>query len=86
MSTVDRPVPVLLVDDVPANLLALEAVLATQGIDVLKASCGNEALELLLQHDVALALLDVQMPEMNGFELAELMRGRKEPVMCPSFS
>jgi CheY-like chemotaxis protein len=65
----------LLVDDIEENLIALEALLRRDGLEVLKARSGAEALELLLAHDVALAFLDVQMPEMNGFELAELMRG-----------
>jgi two-component system sensor histidine kinase/response regulator len=66
---------VLAVDDVQDNLDVLEALLMRPGIQIIKAHDGQEALELLLQHDVAVALLDVQMPRMNGFELAELMRG-----------
>lgn len=74
----------LLVDDVEENLIALEALLQRDGVDILKASSGPEALELLLQHsDVALALLDVQMPEMNGFELAELIRGSERTRHVP---
>jgi two-component system, sensor histidine kinase and response regulator len=68
-------VNLLVVDDMSQNLLAMEALLARPGVRVLKASSGAEALELLLSHDVAMALLDVQMPEMDGFALAELMRG-----------
>ena len=69
------PVNILVVDDVEQNLLAMDALLARPGLSVLKASSGAQALELLLVHDVALALLDVQMPMMDGFALAELMRG-----------
>jgi signal transduction histidine kinase len=69
------PVKALLVDDVPENLVALEALLRPLGLELLRAASGTEALELLLAHDVALALIDVQMPGMDGFELAELMRG-----------
>ncbi len=66
----------LLVDDRDENLLALTAVLRRDDVEILQARSGAEALELLLDHpDVALAILDVQMPEMDGFELAELMRG-----------
>jgi two-component system, sensor histidine kinase and response regulator len=65
----------LLVDDLEENLLALSALLREDGVELLQARSGPEALELLLVHDVALALLDVQMPEMDGFELAELIRG-----------
>lgn len=70
-----QPVKCLLVDDLPENLLALSALLREDGVELLQARSGAEALELLLQHEVALALVDVQMPEMDGFELAELMRG-----------
>jgi two-component system sensor histidine kinase/response regulator len=65
----------LLVDDLDENLLALEALLQRDDLVLLKARSGSEALELLLKHDVALALIDVHMPVMDGFELAELMRG-----------
>ncbi|ESQ76159.1 response regulator [Asticcacaulis sp. AC402] len=79
------PVTILLVDDRPENLLSLEALLRRDGLVLLKASSGNEALELLLKHDIALALLDVMMPDMDGFDLAELMRGnertRRVPIM-----
>ncbi len=74
----------LLVDDIPENLVALEALLQGDGIEILKAQSGPEALELLLTHtDIALALLDVQMPEMNGFELAELIRGSERTRHIP---
>lgn len=74
----------LLVDDVEENLIALEALLQRDGLDILKAQSGPEALELLLAHDdVALALLDVQMPDMNGFELAELIRGSERTRHIP---
>jgi len=69
------PVKCLIVDDLEENLLALSALLREDGVEVLMARSGPEALELLLRHDVALAFLDVQMPGMDGFELAELMRG-----------
>lgn len=75
----DQPVKLLVVDDVPQNLLAMQALLqqpSMPSLELLTASSGAQALELLLEHDdVALALLDVQMPEMDGFALAELMRG-----------
>src|SRR6185369_2595462 len=65
----------LLVDDRAENLLALSTLLRRDDVELLTARSGAEALDLLLSHDVALALLDVQMPGMDGFELAELMRG-----------
>src|SRR5215510_12248580 len=77
------PVKCLIVDDLEENLLALEALLRAEDVSVLKARSGSEALELLLQHDVALALLDVQMPELDGFELAELMRGTTRSSHVP---
>lgn len=77
------PVKFLLVDDLPENLLSLEALLRRDNLVLLKARSGDEALELLLEHDVALALLDVQMPGLNGFELAELMRGNERTRRIP---
>ena len=65
----------LIVDDLDANLFALRELLQQDRVEVLIARSGAEALELLLVHDVALALIDVQMPEMDGFELAERIRG-----------
>jgi two-component system, sensor histidine kinase and response regulator len=65
----------LLVDELEENLLALSALLRREDVEIMQARSGAEALELLLVHDVALALVDVQMPDMDGFELAELMRG-----------
>jgi signal transduction histidine kinase len=79
------PVHFLAVDDVEENLIALEALLKREGLVILRAQSGRDALELLLKYDVALALIDVQMPDMNGFELAELMRGagrtQRVPIM-----
>ncbi len=76
---------VLLVDDRPDNLLAIEAQLRPLDAQFLKAGSGREALDLLLEHEVAVAIVDVQMPEMDGFELAELMRGslrtRRIPII-----
>ncbi len=77
------PVKFLLVDDLEDNLLALSALLRDMNVDILTARSGADALELLLEHDVALALLDVQMPEMDGFELAELMRGSERTRHVP---
>ena len=70
-----RDVHILVVDDVEQNLTAIEALLTRPGVRVLKANSGVAALEILLVQEVALILLDVQMPNMNGFELAELVRG-----------
>jgi two-component system, sensor histidine kinase and response regulator len=78
-----EPIKILMVDDTPENLVALEALLRRDGVLPLVARSGAEALELLLVHDVAVALLDVQMPEMDGFELAELMRGAERTKHVP---
>lgn len=77
------PVHLLLVDDLEENLLALGALLRRDGLVLLKARSGSDALELLLKYDVALALVDVQMPGMDGFELAELMRGAERTRRVP---
>jgi two-component system sensor histidine kinase/response regulator len=73
----------LLVDDVDENLIALGALMRAEGVEIHTARSGAEALDLLLRHDMALALLDVQMPEMDGFQLAELMRGSERTRHVP---
>lgn len=77
------PVHFLLVDDLEENLVSLEGLLRRDNLVLMKARSGTEALELLLQYDFALALLDVQMPGMDGFELAELMRGTSRTNRIP---
>jgi two-component system, sensor histidine kinase and response regulator len=77
------PVKCLLVDDLEENLLALSALLERHDVELLTARSGPQALELLLIHDVALAFLDVQMPDMDGFELAELLRGSERTRHIP---
>ncbi|OBV38744.1 hypothetical protein ASR47_100760 [Janthinobacterium psychrotolerans] len=73
----------LIVDDLPENLRALNALIRESDRSVYQASSGEEALALLLEHDFALAILDVQMPEMDGFELAQLMRGTDKTRHIP---
>jgi len=70
-----EPTNVLLVDDLPENLRALNALVRADDRVIYQARTGEEALALLLEHEFALAIVDVQMPGMDGFELAELMRG-----------
>lgn len=76
-------VNVLIVDDIEHNLTALSALLAQPEVRLLLARSGVEALELLLEHDVAVAVLDVNMPGMSGFELASLIRGSPRTSHVP---
>ncbi len=81
-----QPAPnanILVVDDLPENLLALEAILATLGQNLVKATSGMEALRCLLNQDFAVILLDVQMPGMDGFETATLIRQRPRSQHTP---
>ncbi|CRI55066.1 MULTISPECIES: bifunctional diguanylate cyclase/phosphodiesterase [Pseudomonas] len=73
----------LVVDDYPENLISMRALLSRQDWQVLTASSGMEALSTLLEHEVDLVLLDVQMPEMDGFEVARLMRGSQRTRLTP---
>ncbi|MBX9406701.1 EAL domain-containing protein [Pseudomonas baetica] len=73
----------LIVDDYPENLISMRALLQRQDWQVLTAASGFEALNLLLEHDVDLVLLDVQMPGMDGFEVARLMRGSQRTQLTP---
>ncbi|MFM0597869.1 MULTISPECIES: hybrid sensor histidine kinase/response regulator [Paraburkholderia] len=79
----NSPVNILIVDDIVHNITALEALLARPDVNVLVADSGTAALDLLLKHEVALAILDVNMPGMNGFELAALMRGSPRTSHVP---
>jgi signal transduction histidine kinase len=65
---------ILMVDDQPAKLLSYEAILDELGENLIKASSGKEALEQLLKNDIAVVLMDVSMPDLDGFELAEMIR------------
>jgi two-component system, sensor histidine kinase and response regulator len=79
----DDRVNILLVDDQPANLVALEAMLQGLGQNLISARSGREALKWLLSHECAVVLLDVKMPEMDGFETASLIRERDKSRHTP---
>jgi PAS domain S-box-containing protein len=74
---------VLLVDDRPENLLALEGILQPLGQNLIYANSGEDALRQLLRHDIAVILLDVQMPELDGFETAQLIKQRERTSHVP---
>jgi two-component system, sensor histidine kinase and response regulator len=77
------PVKCLVVDDVEENLVAFSAALRSEDVEVLTARSARTALELLLLHEVALALIDVHMPDMDGIELAEIIRGSERTRRVP---
>ena len=79
----DRRIKILLVDDTPENLVSLEAALSSLGEELVLANSGKEALRYLLEDDFAAILLDVRMPEMDGFETAELIRSRPRSRQTP---
>lgn len=78
-----EPVDVLAVDDNPTNLLALENLLAHLGVNLVKAHSGDEALRNILERDFAVVLLDIQMPGLNGFDTARLIRTRERSRHMP---
>ncbi len=81
--SVDRRMKILLVDDTPENLVSLEAALSGLGEELVLANSGREALHHVLNDDFAAILLDVRMPEMDGFETAELIRSRPRSRQIP---
>lgn len=83
MRTSKLTTKLLIVDDLPENLLALSKIIEQEDRIIYQASSGEQALALLLEHDFALAIVDVMMPEMDGFELAELMRGTERTRNVP---
>lgn len=78
-----RMVNILLVDDHPENLLAMEAVLSPQGYNLISVTSGAEALKQLTKENFAAIILDVQMPELDGFETARLIKSREKTRHIP---
>ncbi len=79
----EEKLKILIVDDKPENLYALEVILRDLDVELIKAGSGNEALAATLNHNFSLAILDVQMPEMDGYELAEIMRHEEKTRDMP---
>lgn len=77
------PINILIVDDDPKNLTVLETVLADPSYQLVRAGSGDEALLALIDHEFALIILDIQMPGMNGFEVAQLIKKRKKTAHVP---
>jgi len=82
-TNINDSISILMVDDRPENLLSLENLIKSSHLNIIKTTSGNEALGLMLKHDFALVLLDVQMPGMDGFEVAELMRSSNKTRHIP---
>lgn len=83
MISYDGPINILLVDDYPENLLAIEAVLADLDYNLVKCLSGEEALRALLKDDFAVIVMDVQMPGMDGFETARMIKSREKTKEIP---
>jgi response regulator RpfG family c-di-GMP phosphodiesterase/DNA-binding CsgD family transcriptional regulator len=79
----NQQISILIVDDRPENLFSLETILKQSHLNIVKAASGQEALRQVLKHDIALILLDVQMPEMDGFETAALIRCNENTQYIP---
>src|SRR5947207_7010409 len=79
----EEKINILMVDDSPTNLLALESILRTPDRNLIRAGCGEEALRYLLDNEVAVVLLDVYMPGIDGLETAQLIRGREKSRDTP---
>jgi len=74
---------ILIVDDLQSNLILLEKILQPTGCNLIMAKSGDEALQKIANHDIALALIDIHMPEMNGFDLAELVQKKAGSKLIP---
>jgi len=79
----EKKINILVVDDRPENLVVMEGILESPSLNIIKANSGAEALGLMLEHEFAIVLLDVQMPEMDGFETAEFMKKSEKTKIIP---
>ncbi len=79
----DKKPKILIVDDKLPNLVALETVLRDANVEFIRALSGNEALALTLKHDFALGIIDIQMPDMDGYETVELIQNDPEISYFP---
>lgn len=82
-STTVSPVKILLVDDIPENLLTLENIIEDENRLLIKAFSGNEALKITMEESIDMILLDIQMPEMDGVEVAQLLRNNSKTKHIP---
>lgn len=82
-ATAEKEINILIVDDRPENLLTLESVIEKPGRNIIKASGGNEALRLAIKEDIGLIMLDIQMPDIDGVEVAMLLRSNKKTKHIP---
>ena len=80
---IDAKIKILIVDDKPENLFALEKLLTKLDVKVIQALSGAEALGLAMEHDFCVAIVDIQMPEMDGYEFVELLRSNKSTANLP---
>src|SRR5688572_24302705 len=82
-TTADAPINILIVDDDPRNLAVLESLLDDPGYRIVRAESGRQALLALVAEEFALLILDIRMPDMTGFELAQIVKSRTKTASIP---
>lgn len=83
MSSKNDPQRILIVDDIPANLIMLEAILASTGVEIITATSGEDAIVIAKEHDLSLILMDIVMPDMDGYTAAEILRSNSSTKYVP---